>query len=97
MIIIKSLLDYLSDLPESCREKAIANARAYQGTEFDEATATGAQDALRGAFSWKDAPEGFDYWCGVARVVDQVHLAGFDDTKALGQAVIDSEAQPSEA
>lgn len=61
----KTILEWLQELPVEHRDKAIANCKNqkfYPGDSIRPNLLT----ALRGAFIFRDSPEGDEYWFNVA-------------------------------
>lgn len=62
-------IDYFNLLSEPIRQKAIENA----DKDMLELEVVSMIEALAGAFSWRESPEGFKYWnlvCEVFRGVE---------------------------
>ena len=64
---MKTISEYLDELPEPFKSKAIKNYTDFQSTLKTHGikephTATSKHGALSCAFSWIKSPEGFDYW-----------------------------------
>jgi hypothetical protein len=56
---MKTIREWLNELPEDVRDKAIANTEEnVLAIKFY----TNLADALNGAFIWEESQQGFDYW-----------------------------------
>lgn len=60
--MMKTAHELFKLLPESAREKAIANAKA-EGTLYYEYKDL--FDAISGSFTWFETPEGAEYWSDI--------------------------------
>jgi len=56
----KSVKEWLEELPEEIRDKAISNTKAALLEEV--AVAKSLKEAVLGAFIWGETPEGHKYW-----------------------------------
>jgi hypothetical protein len=56
---MKTIREWLNELPEDVRDKAIANT-SEELLKFEESEDL--RDALLAAFIWMPSNEGFDYW-----------------------------------
>ena len=66
----KTIKEWLSELPEPYRTKAIENCKASERVR-----PSSLKEALCGAFSWLDTPQGYDYW---AEVYKRAEAGEFD-------------------
>jgi len=67
----RSIKELIETLPEPYRSQAIANA-TYDLSKFKYRNA---QEAIGGAFSWTESPEGYSYWADVSNwTVDKADL-----------------------
>jgi len=62
---MKSILEYLQELPDGYREKAIKNHELYP---FNHTKVTSLNQALCFGFDWSATSEGYEFWleCSVA-------------------------------
>ena len=64
---IKTLGEWLEELPVEVRVKAIVNTWAQDGTqEVLDVPESDLYNALSGAFKWDETPEGHEYWSALA-------------------------------
>jgi hypothetical protein len=61
---MKSISEWLDQLPEPYRTKALDNM------EWDDYSADDMVDALQGAFLWENTPEGHKYWLDLCEAID---------------------------
>lgn len=61
---MKTIKEWLNDLPEPYKSKALFNFYTYQDKLGIEITSkvSGLPAAINSAFSWADSPEGAKYW-----------------------------------
>lgn len=55
---MKTIKEWLEELPEPYRSQALKNVHKHLLTAKDESLS----EALNGAFTWKNTPQGHDYW-----------------------------------
>jgi len=63
----KPIREWLQELPDGYRERALNNADKASYCLHPEVRSVA--DALYAAFSWKDTPEGDDWWCDVVKAI----------------------------
>lgn len=63
----KLIREWLQQLPEPYREKALANFALEK--ERQDSTASSIALALAGAFSWGMTVEGYEYWAELQRTL----------------------------
>lgn len=56
----KTILEWLQELPDEYRDKAISNNQSSEKETEQRLSA-----ALFRAFAWAETPEGYDYWWAV--------------------------------
>lgn len=60
----KTVLEYLQELPDGYRERAIKNCTSER---IRSDIASDLNDAIYGAFMWSNQVEGFRFWSDVAK------------------------------
>lgn len=61
--------DYYNLLPTEIRERALANTN-YGMLNIDNVNII---EAIAGGFSWKETPEGFEYWADIHEAIDDFY------------------------
>jgi len=59
----KPIEEWLSELPDGYRERALENRKKFPLTGNTHATSKA--DAVMGGFGWKQTPEGQNFWIAV--------------------------------
>ncbi len=59
---MKTVFDWLSELPETKKLKAVYNCVAQKELSILEMHVINMHEALRVAFMWADTDEGYEYW-----------------------------------
>ena len=62
---MKTVREWLNELPELIRSRAIRNAEDYHKPFLDESEIR-LRQAVSGAFIWHETPEGYEFWNAVA-------------------------------
>lgn len=62
-------IDYYNLLPIEIREKALANTDDGM-LKIDNVNII---EALAGGFSWRETPEGFEYWADIHEAIDDFY------------------------
>lgn len=62
-------IDYYNLLPTEIREKALANTDDGM-LKIDNVNII---EALAGGFSWRETPEGFEYWANIHEAIDDFY------------------------
>lgn len=60
----KTVREWLNELPEPIRSRAIRNAEDYHKPFLDESEIS-LREAVLGAFLWSETPEGNEFWSAV--------------------------------
>ena len=68
----KTIREWLQELDEEHKDKALANFDKYiqNGVLSADTEADNLDEALLGAFYWDDTPEGLHYWMEVSESID---------------------------
>ena len=79
----KTIREWLNELPEPYRTQALDNAKSSKPYTIN-AVKPNLHNAILGAFVWRDAPQGFNYWQDVYSW-SRGHVSPTSQTKAKTQ------------